>query len=371
MLKEKWTQWIPIIIIVCLLIIFNKTVDSFADIKLFIGNFIRIISPFLYGILIVYFLYVPCKRIEELYLKSNTKWVKKKARLLSVISVFVAVILVSSLLITFLVPILIASIIDLGSNVPAYFNNIVNYIERVTNNPNIANSINDFANTTINDLFNADRLQDFTRSIIGFATGIFNVFISLVASLYILLERDKIKEFFERLSKVLFKDKVRHRLNNYLREINKVLFTFIASKGLDSIINMVVVTSILLIFDVEYAFLLGFIAGILNFIPYLGTLIAVIFISIITLLTGGLSLAITVLIFLLIFQQLDANVIEPRIMRSTLKISPLLVIFSVIVGGAYFGIIGMFLAVPIATIIKYILLEYMDSREEKKEKKAT
>jgi len=151
-----------------------------------------------------------------------------------------------------------------------------------------------------------------------------------------------------------------------LSQVNQVIFSFIAGKGLDSLINGVVVTGALLILDVRYALLLGIIAAIANFIPYLGTLIAMIFIGFITLLTGGVSQAITTTIILLIFQQLDANFIEPRIMKTKLKISPLLVIFSVFVGGAYFGIIGMFLAVPMATILKQIILQYIEHRKAKK-----
>jgi predicted PurR-regulated permease PerM len=142
-----------------------------------------------------------------------------------------------------------------------------------------------------------------------------------------------------------------------------VLFTFIASKGLDSIINLVIISSILFIFNVKYAFLLGLIAGLFNFIPYLGSLIVIILISAITLITGGLSQAIKVLIPLLVFQQIDGNFIEPRIMKSSLKISPILVILAVVVGGAYFGIIGMFLAVPLAAIIKQVLIEYVSLSE--------
>ena len=111
--------------------------------------------------------------------------------------------------------------------------------------------------------------------------------------------------------------------------------------------------------------LLGIIAGIANFIPYLGSLIAVIFISLLTLLTGGLELAIPTSILLIIFQQIDGNYIEPRIMKTVLKLSPILVIFAVIVGGAYFGIVGMFLGVPFVAICKQILLEYIESRKEK------
>ena len=148
--------------------------------------------------------------------------------------------------------------------------------------------------------------------------------------------------------------------------INKVLFTFISGKGLDSLINFTAVTAILLILGVPYALLLGLIAGLANFIPYLGSLFAVLFIALITLITGGPTQAFWTLIFLLMFQQTDANFIEPKIMSHHLKISPALVVFSIIVGGAYFGLIGMFLAVPIATILKQILMEYIELNADRR-----
>jgi predicted PurR-regulated permease PerM len=72
------------------------------------------------------------------------------------------------------------------------------------------------------------------------------------------------------------------------------------------------------------------------------------------------------MIALLVFHQLDGNYIEPRIMKSSLKISPILVIIAVVIGGAYFGIVGMFLAVPVAVIIKQILNEYITYTETEK-----
>ena len=70
------------------------------------------------------------------------------------------------------------------------------------------------------------------------------------------------------------------------------------------------------------------------------------------------------LIIVTILQQIDANIINPKIMSASLKISPLLVIFSVSIGGAYFGVLGMFLGVPIITVIKVILTDYVDHKNQ-------
>jgi predicted PurR-regulated permease PerM len=266
-----------------------------------------------------------------------------------------------------IVPILIASLIDLASNIPVYYNHILNYINKLPSSEtvdlNLKSHLNDFAINTLSQLFDPAKVEQLARSIFGLANGILKALISLIVSLYIMLDRKNIFAFFNNLSTALFKNKTMVQIKKYLGQANNVLFIFIASKGLDSIINWIAVTAILLIFNVKYAVLLGIIAGFANFIPYLGSLVAVIFISFLTLLTGGVDVTIKTLILLIIFQQLDANFIEPKIMGKTLKISPILVIFSVIFGGAYFGVVGMFLAVPVAAILKQLLIEYIDSKK--------
>ena len=97
-------------------------------------------------------------------------------------------------------------------------------------------------------------------------------------------------------------------------------------------------------------------------IPYIGAIIAVAISAVITLMTGGISQAIWMLIVVIILQQLDANIINPKIVGQSLKVSPLLVIFAVTVGGAYFGILGMFLAVPVAAVLKIVVEDYISFR---------
>ena len=365
----EWARWIPAFIFAVLLITIFKTFDNISQITLAIGRFIGVISPFLYGILIVYFLFVPYKKLEELYGKAKVAFVAKKAKVLSVITVYLLLILVITFVVTFFVPILTSSVIDLANSIPAYVNILMNYFDSVPegsilSNLNISEALGLFFNNIVRQSLNPSIIEQFTRSVINVVFSMFNIFISLVVSLFILLYLEQIASFLRSFGKSVFKkDKVRNGVSKYSNQVNKTVFTFIASKGLDCIINLISVTGILLVFNVQYAFLFGFMAGLLNFIPYLGSLIAVISISVITVLTGGLGKAIPVLIFLLIFQQMDANFIEPKIVGSSLKINPLIVIFAVVVGGAYFGIIGMFLSVPVAAIIKQILLEYISNAE--------
>ena len=136
-------------------------------------------------------------------------------------------------------------------------------------------------------------------------------------------------------------------------------FKFLSSQVLDGIVVGVLTSIAMSILGVKYAVLLGFFIGLFNLIPYFGAIFAVAISAVITLVTGGIAQAIWMVIIVTILQQIDANIINPKITGDSLKISPLLVIFAVTVGGAYFGVLGMFLAVPIATVIKIILEDYI------------
>ena len=359
---NKWSKWLPPFIFAVILIVLYKTLDSFSDIKESISGFLRTVSPFLIAILIVYFLYIPCEKLEKLYVKSKRSFIIKSARGLSILSVYSILILMVVFVVIFIIPILIKSLIEFAGSVPLYYNNIM---DKFPNNDIINGIISNFDASSFSNLLDPMRLAQLGRSIMAFTSGIFSTVISLVVSLYILIDRDNIIAFFSKASNALFKENARNQLKKYMQLVNKVLFAFILGKSIDSLINAVVVTTILLVLQVKHALLLGIICGIANFIPYLGSLVAVIFVIVVTFITGGMTQAIPTLISLLIFQQLDGNVIEPKIMGKTLKINPLLIIFSVIASGAYFGIVGMFLAVPVVTILKQIFMEYIDSRDVK------
>jgi len=371
MTEKKWEKWIPMGIFGTIMIIVYMLIANVGIFLGALGTFIRTISPFLFSILIVYLLYMPCKKLELALLKSKFAWVAKKARLLSVMIVYFLLICVIILGIRFIVPVIISSILELANNIPEYMNGLLAWAEGLPDDSMInKETLMSGIESLFSNFLTPEFLENVTNGILGLASGVINLVISLTVSLYFLIDRENIKKFFDRLVRTFVADKHRKVLYRYLEQINHVGFTFIASKGLDSIINWVTVTAILLIFGVEYAILLGIIAGIANFIPYLGSLIAVISIIAFTAITGDLAQTLGVAVCLIIFQQLDGNFIEPKIMGKTLKMSPILVIFAVIVGGAYFGLIGMFLGVPVAAIIKQVFIEYVDNKNENKKDNA-
>lgn len=370
-MEKKLTKWIGAFVFAALLIILYKVLDNFTEIKIAFNNFIHAISPFLTGILISYLLYIPCRKLESLYDKSKIKFIKKRGRALSILSVYLLFVLIIVLIIKFAVPVVYQNLADLVGNIPTYYNSMIesaNNIpeDSILNDLGIKERLVEFSKTNFMETISLENIGQYLKSIMGVVGGLFNMIISIAVSVYVLIERRSIVRFLDKLTKALFEKHIYQTIQKYFNKTNEIFFTFIGSKGLDGVINWIVITVVLSLMSVKYAFLFGIIGGVLSLIPYFGSLISTIVISVITIFTGGITQAAIVLVLLVIFQQIDANVIEPKIMRNSLKISPLLIIFSVIVGRTYFGVIGMFLGVPVMTVLKLMLTDYIEFRQKQK-----
>ncbi|MNT26490.1 AI-2 transport protein TqsA [compost metagenome] len=157
-------------------------------------------------------------------------------------------------------------------------------------------------------------------------------------------------------------------VDKYIDSSNQIFFKFLASQFLDAVVVGFLVAIALGIMDIKYAPLLGFMIGLFNMIPYFGAIFGIAISVLITLITGGATQALWMLVVVVILQQIDANIINPKIVGDSLKISPLLIILSVTIGGAYFGVLGMFLAVPIAAVLKIVVNDYLEYKEKNSEK---
>lgn len=365
----KWLYWFLFAVAV---ITVYKTLDNFSDITSWIGRLLEVLTPFLVGILIAYILYIPCRKLENVLKKvKKLKIISKKARTISVITTYVIVLVIVVLAIKLIIPPIFQSFTDLANNFQDYYNIAMQKIQELPEDSfwkseQVTNIANELKNIDFKELLNMDKLTQYAKGAINIANSIFDIFVSIIVSAYILIERRQIIEFFKKLAGAIFQKEAYENIGKYFDRTNNIFFNFLASQVIDGIVVGTLTSIAMTILDVKYAVLLGFMIGILNLIPYFGAIIAVIIAAIITLLTGGLSQAIWMLIIVTILQQIDANIINPKIVGNSLKISPILVIFSVTIGGAYFGVIGMFLAVPVMAVIKLLLTEFIEYRNKLK-----
>lgn len=368
-IKQGWKKRISWLLIAITVVVVYKMLDNFSSIQAWFGTLFTILKPFLIGLLIAYILFIPCRKIEDTLKKSKMKIISKKARGISVVTTYIIFVAIVIIIINCIFPVLIDSVVELVSNIPGYYEVLVNkYAElpedSILKSDMIKEKMMEVTNIDVRQFLNInnEKIMEYVKNIINIFSGIFDLFVSVVVSVYILLQRSSIVRALRRFARAIFKKDTYEAINKYFTNANEVFFTFITSQLLDAVIVGILTTVAMLILKVKYAPLLGFVIGLFNMIPYIGAIVAVAFGIIITLITGGFGKALAMAIVVIILQQIDANIINPKIIGSSLKTSPLLVLFSITIGGAYFGILGMFLAVPIAVVIKTILTDFVDGR---------
>ena len=365
---KRWFYWVSIGVV---LIIIYKLLDNFSGIGNWFSNFLGVLAPFLEGILIAYILFIPCKKLENLISKSKMKFFKKHARGTSITLTYIIVLLLIVLFMTVIIPILAESIADLISNGQSYYNAVVSDSPDLTITPfiqeNILKPVVDWIqNIDFESLFTFDMIKEYLSSAMGFIRGIVNLFIAVICSVYILAQRNRIINFLNRFARAVLTEKGYKRYDKYFTSGNGIFFRYLSSQMLDGIIIAILTSIAMSIMGVKYSVLLGTLIGISNLIPYFGAIFGVGISIIITLLTGGWEQALIMAIVVIVLQQIDANLINPRITSSSLKVSPLLIMFAVTVGGAYGGVLGMFLAAPVFTLLKVIIDDYINSKNREK-----
>lgn len=370
-IKQNWKKRISWLLIALIVVVVYKMLDNFSNVQEWFSTFFRILKPFFAGLLISYILFMPCKKIESVLLKSKNKFISKRSRGISVITTYIIFVLVIIIIINCIFPVLRESIVELVGNIPGYYETLVNKYKElpedsVFKSDIIKDKMTELSNIDMKQFLsiNNEKIIQYVKNIINIFSGIFDIFVSIIVSVYILLQRTTIMRFLRRFARALFKKNTYEAVNKYFTKANEVFFTFISSQLLDAVIVGILTTIAMLIIKVKYAPLIGFTIGLFNMIPYIGAIIAVGIGILITFITGGLGKAIAMAIVVIVLQQIDANIINPKIIGVSLEVSPLLVIFSVTVGGAYFGILGMFLGVPIAVVIKTVLNDWIDNKNK-------
>ena len=369
--SRAWTKWVFWFSLAVAVVAVNKIVQNVDGIVIGVKHFLGVIGPFLMGILISYILYVPCRKIEEAYSKTKKlKIIKKKARPLSIITVYIIAILLIVILVNVILPPVIQSVTDLVNNFGHYYNVAITKInelpeDSILKSESAQKILIQIQNTDVTTIINTEKVTDYLQSIISMLGGVFDVFVAIIVSVYILNSRRGIIKYLEKITGAVFKENTNKNINKYFNRTNEFFFKFLASQLLDAFVVGVLTSIAMSIMGVKYAVLLGFMIGLFNIIPYFGAIVAVIIATLITLLTGGFAQALWMVIVVTILQQIDANIINPKIVGDSLKMSPLLVIFAVTIGGAYFGILGMFLAVPVAAVLKLLLDDIIEWKQRK------
>ena len=369
-LKEL-KKYIGIFTVGVALIAVYKTFDSMDKLFDWGRTFLSLLTPFVIGICIAYVLAIPCRKIEGFCQKIKLDFVSKHRRGIAVGFIYLLFVAVIALLLIAIFPALIRSITQFLEQLPSLLNGIANRINSlgiITIDHKLIEKL--LASDVLSpdrllNGFSLDHVNRYAKGVMSFGSFLFDIFLGIIISIYLLLDRQNLKEMFLRLARAFAGEKTRRVLGRYLAKINEFVTLYISCQLVDAVIVFILSFLALTILQVEYAPLLALMVGTCNLIPYFGAIIATIFAGIITIFTKSITAGLIVVAVLIVLQQLDANFIQPKLLSGSLNIKPIWVIMAIALGGGFFGVLGIFLSVPFFALLRIIVLDVLEIYEEK------
>ncbi len=356
-MKKLGGDFLKILILGLSFIVAWKIIDISA-IWGYITSAVVILTPFIFGGIIAFFTFRPSKKMEEVLTAKFGKMKKGTARTLSVISVYLVLIALASVVLQFFIPAIYKNIQDFVANLPFYFQKLDKLLKdfEIVSNLNISQKLLDAANSYLN----FDMMGRFVGVLGSVANSMLNFFLGIILSMYILIERDSLTDLFKTLAKFVFKDRKSTTLAIYTGKLVEIFNSYFVSLLLDAIIIGSVSAVFLYFFHAPYPWLLGLLVALGNMIPFFGPIVAAGVVYLVCAVVMGPLPALWALLFQIIAGQVDSNLIQPRLVGGSVGISPLWVIFAVTFFGGFWGAVGMILGVPIVASVRLLYLDYKE-----------
>lgn len=347
-------------------ILLVRIVGSFNNTVKLLGQALQVIAPFLVGAFIAFILY-PLVRFFYRNLFKNTLHMKsdKLSKWLSILVTYVIAIGVIAILMVFILPQLYTSITDIVDRLPVWYNNLTTIVDNFENrHADLGfidyNLINEHLTSLYPKIISyltdtlANLLPYVVNTSMAIVKGVVNLIISIMVSVYMISDHKNIFYQFKKLLYAVFPKQAADTARAICRESTNIFLKFMYGKAIDSVIIGIICFVCMNIFKFPYTVLISVIVGITNMIPYFGPYIGGVLGGIIIVIVNPVQV-IFFAVMILVIQQFDGLFLGPKILGDSTGLKPLWVIFAIVVGGAMFGVLGMFLGVPTMAVICYIL----------------
>ena len=274
----------------------------------------------------------------------------------------------------FIIPQLYDSIRELSLMIPDIYNSIMSMFEQYRENSTdiFPDQIADMIETkTLPKLFELTNnlltniVPMLYEASMSFAKGLFNLFIAFIVSIYMTIDKFILKYAGKRIVLAIFNENFSYRVLRTLKDCHNIFSGFIIGKSIDSLIIGLLAFIAMTILKLPYTVLISVIIGITNMIPYFGPIIGAVPGAFILFIVSPMKCLIFI-IMVFVLQQFDGLILGPKILGESTGVRPLLILFSITVGGAYFGPLGMFLGVPFFATVQFLIKNWVDYRLYKK-----
>ena len=337
----------------------------------------KILAPVTWGIVIAY-LVNPMMKFFERTLKKIIGKNKPRRRIIRILSVapgMITLLLMLFAVVSILMPQVIESLVGIFRNFNTYIANFEEWVYKfVENYPDIYAYVQDAFNNIqpqINDFINdfMPKLGEFAVKIkdgaLGLVVGVKDFVIGFIIAIYMLYSKEKFLAQLRKLITALLPYGAKEVLFSVAARTNQMLGGFISGKIIDSIIIGILTFICMTIMKMDFVALISVVVGVTNIIPFFGPFIGAIP-SAFLLLVAAPKQVIPFVIFIIILQQFDGNILGPKILGDSTGLSPFWVMFAIFIGGGMFGFAGMVLGVPIFAVIYSLTRDFVSYLLNKK-----
>lgn len=368
---KKYLYWgTTAFLVIAASILFFVIVSKFPVIAKGIGKLLSILSPFIWGVVITYLLSPLMHGLEKLFNKKSVKSApvirkpgraEKRARAAAVLISEIILIILIVAFVYLIIPQLYSSIETIVSKAPEYFNRIIEWFRvELADHPNmeeyVTTSLENFSQN-LTEMIRDKVLPSLGNVVTGVTTGVvvvvkgvYNLIIGIIVSIYLLTNIEVALAGCRKVIFSVFNLETAQEIRAAIAFVDRTFMDFIVGKLLDSAIIGLICYIVCALLSMPYALLVSVIVGVTNIIPFFGPFIGAVPSALIILLVSPVKCLIFIA-FIIILQQIDGNVIGPKILGSAIGVNGFWIMFAIIVGGGLFGFMGMLLGVPLFVVL--------------------
>ncbi|MEE1237153.1 MAG: AI-2E family transporter [Turicibacter sp.] len=356
-------------IVVSLSILFYNVVTKLDVFTGKLNEIMAIFQPFVIGFVIAYLLNFILKFYENkvFTLKGLNKVKKSSVRGLAILLAYITAGIILYVFMQFVLPQLVDSVRGLINDIPKYVKELTVMVEGYLKDMNVNQEYMTFINEKFTEITNwviqlfTNILPVIGNAVMSVASSIWNIILGIIISVYLLMDKEKFFALGKKVVTSLLNEKHTTIVLDLANRTNLTFGRFIGGKIVDSAIIGVLTFIILAIFKMPYVLLISVIIGVTNIIPFFGPFIGAIPSAIIILFVSPIQ-ALWFLVIILVIQQVDGNIIGPKILGDSIGISAFWILFSILVAGKLFGLVGMIIGVPMFALIYSVIKDIIEAR---------
>lgn len=365
---KKYRNYIVLFIFAVLTFIAFKIIENVPLWVSALSTLASVLSPFVIGFVIAFIMSIPMNPLERFLKKRKNKFISKHTRGIAVAIVYFLLVALVGITLAFIIPPLTRSLIDLINRLPEYYSNAMAYLESIAVDGKIAGITFTLPESLSLDSFlsgiDLGALSTYAQGVFAFGSSVVNVFIAVIVSVYMIMSKESLTATLKRIVKAFTPRRAASVITRYSALIRDTFYKYIYSQLLDALIVGTACVISFTIIGVPYSALLGIAVGLANLIPYFGAIIGGVCVVLISLLSGEPIRALIVAIVIIVIQQVDGNLIQPRIVGDNVGIKPIYVLLAITVGGGLFGVTGMIIGVPCIAVLKTVIADVIRFKEE-------